>query len=638
MPIGTSDGQYYEDDFESTAARIGADTSQRAPTRITVSKQPELDVVEHPEVYDDGPTLMQRTRDSLDTTKPSYNDLKREEDIQSGDYTDPEDTLVQPQKIADYRQGYVGPHRLPTITPEAITGPSDHFRAGGASITQQGLNAFRNSLQQSERIAQPPTPAPRGTLERQGQNTFNREVRRSPSDNTFRTRDEMLNNWERFISPGPRAERNIHDRMASDQYEAYLSRGGYNTEGGVPRGWSHVEGGAFAFGTRDISGKDSHYGVVPFKTLSGKEGEANYLYNADTKNIYVSWMGRSKKPGSPGIEPHEFGADKVKEVLTEIVKKHPDAETISAYRVSGARSGNAKNITRPIPKYTQDDDHIQRQESGVTDRIGSFIGNLFGMKEKASGAQSVDEAGFHMYGPVQTTLHIASKLDHYPTSEEVEFAKQAGFYENTYAPWTKGKIAKVIGQTVARYGSTDTVTQPEMADFVKGNPQLAEIYAKGALVSNRIPIAAVGFEPARTNVDPYTKPAQTNLLGAYKAKTDTMYVVGDAASVIVHESIHRGIEQLTRKYPDEVKPLLKDLPQEEFIVRYLMVTQAGNPEPAAEAVGKENPQIKTAMLLFGEPGKEPPTSLSLKWQNNLEKLTSIAQKYIKENKPGGHGR
>lgn len=162
------------------------------------------------------------------------------------------------------------------------------------------------------------------------------------------------------------------------------------------------------------------------------------------------------------------------------------------------------------------------------------------------------------------------------------------------------------------------------------DPLLTEIYAKGQLVSNRIPFAKIGFDPDKVNIYQATDDEQFNIAGVFSKATDRMFMVSSSASTIVHEAIHRGIEIVGKNVPgfnkefNKLKTSAKHDP-EELLVRYLMFKYAGNPEEAEEAGDLGTDQIKIAKQDFGN--KE---NIKI-----LENLTKMAQEYIKTQKPGG---
>ena len=279
----------------------------------------------------------------------------------------------------------IGDHDVPTMVPKATPGVPDtlsHGSAGGVlgrepqfsdgPIFNRGVSEYRRALE-----------SPRGetgSLERQGSNTFNREVRRSPADGTFRSTQEFhdwLGGNEQFTTPRerytpPPYEPFYPTRMSTDEAHAELrSRGIEPTSLSdtayrqalssnniildnplIPTGWTSVEGGASpARGSgRNTTVTGRVFDEVPFTTKSGKEGVVAYSFDPMKKNIHVNWMGSASMLQE--IKPHELGVDKTSEVLKELVLRHPAAETISAYRVSGVRqkiNGEPGKVVRPIP-------------------------------------------------------------------------------------------------------------------------------------------------------------------------------------------------------------------------------------------------------------------------------------------------
>jgi hypothetical protein len=82
------------------------------------------------------------------------------------------------------------------------------------SITELGLNTYRQGLP-PQVVAPTPMPFDRATagpIEKLGMDTYGRELRRSPADGTFRTKNEMVNNWDAFRQP--RNSETVKDAMA----------------------------------------------------------------------------------------------------------------------------------------------------------------------------------------------------------------------------------------------------------------------------------------------------------------------------------------------------------------------------------------------------------------------------------------
>lgn len=262
--------------------------------------------------------------------------------------------------------------------------------------------------------------------------------------------------------------------------------------------------------------------------------------------------------------------------------------------------------------------------------------------DKMSGGGILDWLGLGGSGkdekPKTAGLEEAPPMQNYPTDDDVKFAKEYGFYQDYYEPYSTGKTARVLGQeykyskgkktesvftALSGVGLDDAMfTMPEkLSKFVEGNPKTAEVFAKGALAANRIPIAALGWDPSRVMLDTKMGPNAT-VAGLQDTKSDMMYVNVDYPEAVVHEAIHRGMDKLRQKHPDFFATAKKNdaLPSEEMITRYLMLTQAGNPEEGRGNIASK--QVKDSKQLFE--GLKI-SGISHRYQETLKKLTKLAQ-------------
>lgn len=221
-------------------------------------------------------------------------------------------------------------------------------------------------------------------------------------------------------------------------------------------------------------------------------------------------------------------------------------------------------------------------------------------------------------GP-QVTETKANPLSTYPSVDDARYALSQGFgYGTGNEPYIEAHQARVMGETDrggnfnARSGAGMLIDQAVGAvdddklsrminlDSIKNWPlkeKLGATFAQAALAVNRNPIAALGFDPSRTVMDLVMKGA--NVGGAYEKKRDAIYANIDAAdpSSVVHESIHRGIEKL-RNGSAEAREILDKLPNEEYVVRYMMKQFAGDPEKGSGAAGDK--QRETAIAMFSD--------------------------------------
>lgn len=243
----------------------------------------------------------------------------------------------------------------------------------------------------------------------------------------------------------------------------------------------------------------------------------------------------------------------------------------------------------------------------------------------------------------------ANPLSTYPSQDDARNALKYGFgYGTGNEPYIEAHRARIMGETDKggnftprsgagmllgqAIGAVDDEKLSRMIDLDKMEnwhlkEKLGTTFTQAALAVNRNPIAALGFDPSRTVMDLVMKGA--NVGGAYEAKRDAIYANIDAAdpSSVVHESIHRGIEKLRKDSP-EAKELLSRLPNEEYVVRWLMKDLAGDPEKGSGAVGDK--QRDTAIAMIGNEGGWGPD-----YRQRISRLMEIAATMRKDQRPGG---
>jgi hypothetical protein len=221
----------------------------------------------------------------------------------------------------------------------------------------------------------------------------------------------------------------------------------------------------------------------------------------------------------------------------------------------------------------------------------------------------------------------------YPSQEDALDAIKNGYgYGTGHEPYIEGKRAEIYKD--ATTGSlSDAIAAPSKnTDLTKLSnigelDKVKTLFAQGALAANRSPIATLGFEPAKAALQ--TKLGKANVAGAFSKDQDRIFVNVDgdreeAPSTIVHESIHRGLEELRKKSP-EARELMRDLPREELLVRYIMAKTMGDPEHGTGDVADQ--QRKSALY---------------EWDNNsfiynkaFKRLETIAAELHKDRRPGG---
>jgi hypothetical protein len=256
------------------------------------------------------------------------------------------------------------------------------------------------------------------------------------------------------------------------------------------------------------------------------------------------------------------------------------------------------------------------------------------------------------YEPMQNP--DVPKPNAYPTQTEGEFAQKIGFAYGQ--PWERHFMDQVHHFALQPFFTEGLQVRPEeervkleieggktveAGRSPRADTMVRRTVARAAIASSRNPIAALGFDPKHITLDVLSQP--TTLMGEtireYMGKPTpdipvTVNVPGaqeiyhDSSPVLVHESIHRGLEKLRRRYPrawnafvDAAGPSYEKLKQtvrkesdgkertasgEELLVRHIMRTQMGDPElPPAEYRGEQreqamkwfadNPQLETAL-------------------------------------------
>lgn len=249
----------------------------------------------------------------------------------------------------------------------------------------------------------------------------------------------------------------------------------------------------------------------------------------------------------------------------------------------------------------------------------------------------------------QTPVTLAPPLSQYPTKEDADFARRNAFsYGTPMEAYTEGNVARLLGGEVPARGAEQkkfllgsaqgmnvadaaeagTNSRSTNVDLQRlGNSDLRDkmknYYMQGALAANRSPIGALGFDPSRTAVD--TMMQNPTVGGVYSPKSDSMYAATNVPSAIVHESVHRGINIL-RKNPDLAETFQK-LPDEEYLVRYIMAKQAGDPEGRGGDIDKRQHD-------FGIYAMEKSLA-SDTYQRSLQTLERAAQEAIATKRPRG---
>ena len=229
-----------------------------------------------------------------------------------------------------------------------------------------------------------------------------------------------------------------------------------------------------------------------------------------------------------------------------------------------------------------------------------------------------------------------SSLENYPTVADAMAAQEQGFgYGTGMEGFLNEQNARLMGEGKGKNFKLTDVEGRTLAAIVKAardesksknvdlskNPELKEqlerVYMRAAIAVNRNPIAALGFDPNVIAIDAAS--GRTNIAGAYSPSSDSIWANIASPAVLVHESIHRGIEKM-RKTNKEASDILREL-DEESVVRYLMVKYAGDPEKGTGDIADQ--QRAEGLEMFE--GKS----------HQIDRLMEIAQKLVKDQRPRG---
>lgn len=158
------------------------------------------------------------------------------------------------------------------------------------------------------------------------------------------------------------------------------------------------------------------------------------------------------------------------------------------------------------------------------------------------------------------------------------------------------------------------------------------------LASERHPLARLGYDETKLNIEPTGASRPHGYSGAYFPQSDQMYAnfTRESGSSIVHESVHRGLEMLRSGSGGKAVPGVTDASKldnilgkfgfrysdhdkEELLVRHIMAKQMGNVEAGTEE------QVAAAERMFAtEHGKKA-----------LKELTELAAEAVKNKTPRG---
>lgn len=278
-------------------------------------------------------------------------------------------------------------------------------------------------------------------------------------------------------------------------------------------------------------------------------------------------------------------------------------------------------------------------------------------------------------GPKAVNYGAAKPMSDYISDEDAAFANKQGFgYGSVHEPYINNQTARVYGEvrlvnqpkvkgktadskpvfyadtaagrtvsgimnTINEKSTDIDLTKPE---FKAVRDRVGQAYTKAAMAVEANPIAKLGYDPKLVSAD--VSDVSTNLSGAYRRPPkdkegtydargaeggEAIYASLTDPSVLVHESIHRGV-RLLEKNPEAAK-LLETLPGaggHESLVRYMMVKHAGDPEKVTPS-GRPDQQRALAIEIFENQhfGKER--------MKAVDRLMEIAAEEVRKKRPGG---
>lgn len=234
----------------------------------------------------------------------------------------------------------------------------------------------------------------------------------------------------------------------------------------------------------------------------------------------------------------------------------------------------------------------------------------------------------------------ADPVTQYPTQDEAKEAIKYGFgYGSGNESYINAEVARVFAdkkgnllKVTGRPG--DIIEDAAGEDFTKNEDltklsnlglreRIGTLYAQGALAVNRIPIAAIGFDPGSTTIDAEIK--NPTIGGLTKSGGGQMYLNLANKSTVVHESIHNGLAKLVKEDPEAKKLVAKGPATEETLVRYMMYKYAGDPEKGLGDISDK--ERASAIQIFEK--------IAPDYKNVVEKLQERAIEYLKNKRPGG---
>ena len=289
----------------------------------------------------------------------------------------------------------------------------------------------------------------------------------------------------------------------------------------------------------------------------------------------------------------------------------------------------------PPEEYWPSDGNRKGGPAMMTERLRGPIDTPPDIRKVAPEATQ-EKAGFfnRLVGGIDSPVHVPDDKK-YPDNTDAHFARQ---FQQTY-----GDPVAVFDLAGAKTKKLDT---DELIDkyhditgrafrtvaATKATPDEQDNILKNWIAAQKSPVAALGFDPHVT-IHTDTKDEKLNLSGFYRPSIDTLWYDDAHQDAAVHESIHRGIEQLRKAgmLPAETKKAMDVMDSwdsahgggEELMVRALMARHFGDIEKSGGNVGDAQVEAGKAWAKHEDIAK------------GLDALEAAATKLIQQKRPGG---
>ena len=224
----------------------------------------------------------------------------------------------------------------------------------------------------------------------------------------------------------------------------------------------------------------------------------------------------------------------------------------------------------------------------------------------------------------KTPTIAGDQTPRWPNQSDVTLAEK---YNYTYGDRAdavvgpNGRIKTTDNRTAMRELNRDD--GPEFGDKTKPiSREQSDIFMAAKLAADKSPVAALGMDLTKLHYSPPGSGPSLTARGAFNPQKDVKWADSENPSTIVHESIHRGMNELRKAKPDDFQKIAGEW-KEEILTRALMLKYYGD----VELAGMDETIIQKQI--------NPARKVLEKAPDVLEKLERLAQEEIKNRKPMG---